>query len=50
MSNERFEILGYEELDRWYAIVLHVCNDKPIYVYYVPSDKPNLEEPSNEPD
>lgn len=40
MGKDEYQILGYEEMERWYAIVLHICNERPIYVYYVPSDDP----------
>lgn len=50
MSNEHYEIMSYDEEDRWYATVLHVVNGEPIFVYRVPSDPPTYLEPINEPE
>lgn len=42
MSKDEYQIMEYDqETDKkWYATVLHICNQKPIAVYRVPSDPP----------
>lgn len=50
MSKEEYQIDGYDQESngKWYATVLHICNQKPIAVYRVPSDPPLYEELENE--
>jgi hypothetical protein len=50
MTNETYEIMEYdmEVGGKWYATVLHICNQKPIAVYRVPSDPPTYSEIENE--
>lgn len=42
MSHDEYQIISYDQEDnkKWYANVLHICNQKPIAVYRVPSDPP----------
>lgn len=47
MSNEKWEVVSYDQEERWFATVLHIVNDKPIFVYRVPCDPPTKVEPSN---
>lgn len=46
MSKDEYVITEYdqESSGRWYATVLHICNQKPIAVYRVPSDPPTYSE------
>lgn len=42
MSSDAYEVVSYDQEvnGKWYATVLHICNQKPVAVYRVPSDPP----------
>lgn len=42
MGKDEYIVESYDQEagGKWYATVLHICNQKPIAVYRVPSDPP----------
>lgn len=50
MGKDEYEVLSYDQEPdgKWYATVLHICNQAPIKVYRVPSDPPMYSEVENE--